>query len=118
VDEELGPFSWGSYFYPPPNIRDVRVEDLKNFGRVEELYRQAVRVKLIEASEAGVVNFISAAARAARVTGDAPRVFIGIVKRKLWNHITAQDEDRALGALRKFRAYNPDRFRIAACVPS
>jgi len=99
---------------PAPNIRDVRGEDLKSFGRVEELYRQAVRVKLIEASEAGAINFISAAARAARVTGDAPRVFIGIVKRKLWNHITQADEDRALTALRKYRADNPQRFRVAA----
>jgi hypothetical protein len=99
---------------PPPNIRDVRTEDLRSFGRVEELYRQAVKIGLIEASEAGVVNFISAAVRATKVEGDAPRVFIGILKKKLWNFITQGDEDRALGALRKYRGENPDRFRSYA----
>ena len=103
---------------PPPNIRDVRVEDLRSFGRVEELYRQAVKIGLIEASEAGVVNFISAAVRATKVEGDAPRVFIGILKKKLWNFITQGDEDRALGALRKYRRENPDRFRSEMLLPS
>lgn len=101
---------------PKPNIRDVRAEDLKSFGRVEELYRQAVRQKLIEPTEAGVVNFISAACRARGVTkGDSAKIFIGIIRQNLWTHITQRDEDRALTALRKFRSENPNRFRY--CVP-
>jgi hypothetical protein len=99
---------------PPPNIRDVRAEDLKSFGRVEELYRQAVRIKLIEPTEANAINFIGAAARATRVEGDAPRIFMGIIRGKLWKNITDADEDRALAALRRYRANNPDRFRLAA----
>ena len=97
---------------PKPNIRDVRAEDLKSFGRVEELYRQAVSLKLIEPTEAGVVNFISAACRARGVAkGESAKIFIGIIRRKLWTHITQRDEDRALTALRKYRSENPDRFR-------
>lgn len=99
---------------PPPNIRDVRPEDLKSFGRVEELYRQAVKVNLIEATEANAINFIGAAARATRVEGDAPRIFMGIIRGKLWKNISDADEDRALAALRRYRAENPDRFRVAA----
>jgi hypothetical protein len=50
----------------------------------------------------------------AGLEGDAPRIFMGIIRGKLWKNITAADEDRALGALRRYRAENPDRFRIAA----
>ena len=81
---------------------------------MEELYRQAVKIKIIEATEANAINFIGAAARATRVEGDAPRVFMGIIRGKLWKNISDADEDRALGALRRFRADDPDRFRIAA----
>lgn len=98
----------------PPNIRDIRAEDLKSFGRVEELFRQAVKVGLVDSSEASAINFIGAAARASSVEGDAPRIFMGIIKGKLWKNITQADEDRALGALRRFRADDPDRFRVAA----
>ena len=62
----------------------------------------------------GAINLISAAARAARVGGEPPKVFMGIIRRKLWNHIAQADEDRALTALRKYRANNPERFRVAA----
>jgi hypothetical protein len=98
---------------PPPNIRDVRAEDLQSFRRVEELYRQAVKVQLIEPSEANVINFIGAAAKATRVKGEAPRIFMGIIRGKLWRNLTSADEDRAVGALRRYRAENPNRFRLA-----
>ena len=95
-----------------PNIRDVRPNDLLHFGRVEELYRQAVKLGLAEPSEAGALNFLSAAVRAQSVKGDAPRVFMGIIRRRLWAHITQADEDRAIAVLRRYRAENPGRFRI------
>lgn len=98
---------------PPPNIRDVRAEDLNSFGRVEELYRQAVRIGLIEQTEANAINFIGAAARASRVEGDTPRIFMGIVRKRLWSNINQGDEDRALAALKRYRSENPDRFRSA-----
>ena len=46
--------------------------------------------------------------------GDAPRIFMGIIRGKLWKNISDADEDRALGVLRRYRAENPERFRIAA----
>ena len=110
---------WVQSALPPPNIRDVRAEDLRSFGRVEELYRQAVKVNLNEPTEANAINFIGAAARARELAnlgriGDGPRVFMGIVRNKLWSNISQSDEDRALGALRRYRGENPDRFRSAA----
>jgi len=97
-----------------PRIYDVKPEDLGSFSRVEELFFQAVKRELIEPTEAGAVNFLAAAVRAKTVSGDAPRVFMGIVRGKLWKNITQADEDRALAALRRFRADNPDRFRCYA----
>jgi hypothetical protein len=98
---------------PAPNIRDVRTDDLKSFSRVEELYTQAVKCRLIEPTEAGAINFISAAVRAMAVPGDAPRVFMGIIRGKLWKNITQRDEDRALAALRRYREKDPERFRFS-----
>ena len=97
-----------------PRIYDVKPEDLGSFSRVEELFFQAAKRGLIEPTEAGAVNFLAAAVRAKTVSGDAPRVFMGIVRGKLWKNITQADEDRALAALRRFRVDNPDRFRCYA----
>lgn len=97
-----------------PRIFDVKQEDLGNFSRVEELFFQAVKKGLIEPTEAGAINFLAAAVRARTVLGDAPRVFMGIVRGKLWRNITQADEDRALSALRRYRVDDPDRFRLAA----
>jgi hypothetical protein len=98
----------------PPTIKNVLKADLENFGRCEELYFQATRKNLIEASEAGAINFLAAAVRAKSVSGDAPRIFMGIIRKKLWKNITQADENRALLALKRFRVDNPDRFRLAA----
>jgi len=97
-----------------PDIRNVQSSDLKSFGRVEQLYFQACQQGLVQATEASAINFLSAAARATSVAGDPARIFMGIVRRRLWNYITQAEEFRALGALRKYRADNPDRFRLVA----
>lgn len=97
-----------------PKIYDVQSSDLGHFGRVEELYFQAVKRNLIEPTEAGAINFLAAAVRAKAVPGDPPRVFMGIIRRKLWANITQADEDRALSALKRYRESNPDRFRYCA----
>jgi hypothetical protein len=94
-----------------PRITNITREDLRRSSTVEELYYQAVRRGLIEASEASVINFLAAAARATAVEGDAPRVFMGIIRRKLWHHITQVDEDRAVSALKRAREKDSNRFR-------
>lgn len=96
-----------------PRITDVRKEDLESFGRTETLYFQAIKKGLIDSSEATAVNFLAAAVRARSVeVGDSVKVFMGIIRKKLWKNITMADEDRALLALRKYRVENPERFRF------
>ena len=93
------------------SIHNVKREDLESFARTEKLFFQATAKRLIEPTEVGAVNFLAAACKAKRVSGDAPRIFMGIVRRKLWHHITQADEDRAVAALRRYRAEDPGRFR-------
>lgn len=99
-----------------PNIKNVVKEDLFNFSRAEALYFQACKLGLVQASEASAINFLAAACRARGLgkVGDPVKIFMGIVRRKLWRHITQADEDRALSALKKYRSEDPNRFRVAA----
>ena len=65
----------------------------------------------MQACESSALNFVAAAIRARSVDGDAPKVFMGIIKKKLWHHITQAQEQKANGVLKKFREVNPTLFR-------
>jgi hypothetical protein len=84
-----------------PSLRDIRREDLTRISSVLALYEQAVHVGWLERSDANRRNFVAAAVRAARANGDAPRIFVAIVRRGLWHHITAEEEERAVAALKR-----------------
>ena len=88
-----------------PDIRDVKPIDLEQFGRTEKLYQQAAEQGLIQDSEAMFLNWISAAVRAktCETATDRTKVFMGIVRRGLWKHITQAEEDRARAAIFKYR---------------
>jgi len=87
-----------------PCLRNVRIEDLMAFSRTEALYRQAVSASWIHDSEASFLNWVGAAVRAKTCrAGDPVRVFLGIVKRGLWSHITDADEERARLAINRYR---------------
>jgi hypothetical protein len=86
-----------------PTLRNIRLEDLRRLSRLKVLYAQATAAKWLAQSEANLRNFVAAAARATRVDGDAVRVFVGIVRRGLWHHLTSADEDRATIALKRDR---------------
>lgn len=87
-----------------PSIRNVQREDLMSYSRTESLYRQAVKVSWVEDSEASLLNWMSAAVRAKCCRARDPvRVFVGIVKRGLWNYITEADEERARRAIVRYR---------------
>jgi hypothetical protein len=63
-----------------------------------------------------VLNWLAAALRANSVRdGDPVRVFVAIVRRGLWSHITQAQEERARVALARFREVDPGRFR-ARCA--
>lgn len=87
-----------------PDLRNVQPEDLLAYSRTEALYHQAVKESWIEDSEANLLNWISAAVRAKSCRARDPvRVFVGIVKRGLWSHITDADEERARRAIVRYR---------------
>lgn len=87
-----------------PCLRNVQREDLMSYSRTESLYHQAVKASWVKDSEASLLNWISAAVRAKSCRARDPvRVFVGIVKRGLWSHITDADEERARRAIVRYR---------------
>ncbi len=88
---------------PKPTLKNIQLEDLHRLSRLEQLYEQATAAKWLPECEANLRNFVAAAVRATRVSGDAVRIFVGIVRRGLWHHITQEQEDRAAQALKRFR---------------
>jgi cytosine/adenosine deaminase-related metal-dependent hydrolase len=68
-----------------------------------ELYRQAVAVGWLTASQANEQNFLAAGVRAKRQAGNPVRIFVGIVRRGLWDYITQEQETQAVQALKRWR---------------
>ncbi len=101
-----------------PDIREVVPEDLGSLPRLDELYRQAVRRRILDGTESDALNFVCAAARALSVPCRSPeRVFMGIVRRRLWSHVTLAQEDRARSSMARFRRSRPEAFRPERPVP-
>jgi len=91
----------GKEILEKPTLRNITSADLQRLPRLKALYAQATAQKWLTHSEANLRNFIAAAARATRVNGDAVRIFVGIVRRGLWHHLSIEDENRALRALKR-----------------
>lgn len=87
----------------PPNIKNIQLEDLRRVSRLLALHRQAVEAGWIERGEANLHNFVAAAVRSTRVTGDSVRIFVGITRKRLWHHITVDQEAKGVQALKNFR---------------
>jgi hypothetical protein len=105
----------GSGVLRKPDIRSVREEDLRRLDTLDELYRQAVRARILDGTESEVLNFVGAAVRAITSEVRAPeRVFMGIVRRRLWGHVTQAQEARARAGLTRFRSSRPEAFRISS----
>lgn len=98
-----------------PVLRNVVLADLRHLSRLEVLFRQATACGLIAGLESDALNFVAAACRAREeVEGDPVRVFVAIVRRGLWHHITGAQEDRARTALIRHRGKRPAAFRDEA----
>ena len=96
-----------------PDLKNVIAQDLMRLSRLEVLFKQAVSRGLVSSAEADALNVVAAAVRARQVRdGDPVRVFLAIVRRKLWHHVTAAQEDRARVLLRGYREGSSNRFRI------
>lgn len=95
-----------------PDFGNVVPEDLSHLSRMECLFRQAVDRGFLRGSEMDAMNFLGASIRARTVrAGDPVRVFVGIVRRGLWSHITCAEEERARAALARYREQAPFAFR-------
>jgi hypothetical protein len=101
-----------------PTLNSIQPEDLRKPLRLEVLYRQAVQAGWIEHSEASVRNFCSAAVRATRTGGRVGAIFAGIVKKRLWHHITQEQEDRAVIVIKRFREKQSSAFKLQASAPA
>lgn len=86
-----------------PDLRNIEPDDIKRLSRLRELYRQATEAGWIERGEAAFLNFTAAAVRATRAPGDPVRIFVGIVRGKLWHFITQEQEARASEIIRRER---------------
>ncbi len=87
-----------------PTINNIVIEDLQSFYRTEELYRLAVKAHWIADSENSFLNWMAAAVRAkSQKDADQVRLFVAIIKRKLFHFITSEQEERARRAIQKFR---------------
>ena len=89
-----------------PNINNIRTEDLYDAARLAALVRQQV---WCENTLANFQNFVASAVRARRVgatkarTSDPIRIFVGLVRSRLWHHITDADEGEALRLIGEYR---------------
>lgn len=105
--------------FSKPDIRNVNAEDLRSLSRLDALFQQAVSKRILGGTESDVLNFVSAAVRALSVKcRDPERVFMGIVRKKLWGNVTQAQEERALAGLDKIRRSRPDAFSLFAPVAS
>ena len=96
--------SGGEESLPAPTLKNVLREDLEQFSRTEALYHEAVGASVVRASEASLLNWVAAAIRAKTVSSrDTVRVFLGIVKKGLYHHITHEQEERARRAVLHYK---------------
>lgn len=90
-----------------PDLKNVTLRDIEDFSRCERLFEKACDAGWLKRCEASKLNWIAAAIRAKEVgkkdpNSDAVKVFLGIVKRKLWGNINRSHEERAKQAITKY----------------
>jgi hypothetical protein len=81
----------------PPKLQNVISQDLFQLERLETLYSQAREKGLIQQNQADKLNFVAAAVRAwkLRQQGNPVKIFMGLLRKKLWMNISQSDEDKA-----------------------
>lgn len=99
-----------------PTLRNITPEDLKKPQRLQALYRLAVQSRWLDDSEMNFRNFASAAVRANRAGGRVGAIFRAIVTRKLWHHITQEQENRAAEVLARLRRRDSAFYSSADAV--
>ena len=104
--------------FPRPTLRDICREDLHSEDRLRELLAQAVEKGWLKNCQADALNFFGAAVRArTAANGDAVRIFVALVRRRLWHHITQAQEDEARRAVQPNRQPVRNGDRLAGAEP-
>lgn len=85
-----------------PNLRDVVLDDLKDTGRLLDLYDQSVALGYVTTSERDRLRFVSAAEHARVIGTKNPcGLFVRLVRCGLWSFLTQDDEDAANTRLKR-----------------
>ena len=86
-----------------PNLRDIVLEDIKDTGRLLDLYDQAVALGYVTTSERDRLRFVSAAEHARAIgTRNPCGLFVRLVRSGLWSFLTQDDEGAANVRLRHY----------------
>jgi hypothetical protein len=85
-----------------PRLDDVRLEDLKDTGRLLVLLEQAIAREVVGESEADRLRFVAAAEHAMAVGKEnPPGLFCHLIRGRLWRYLTQSDEDLASSRLKR-----------------
>ncbi len=104
---------------PAPSLRNILRADLHAPERLRQLQRQAVARGWVRDCQADTLNFFAAAVRARSTSSRDPiRVFVGLVRGRLWGHLTQTQEDEARRMLRPVCGSNPADSGRTATEPA
>ena len=82
-------------------LRHIRLEDLHDMHRLLTLFDEACAKQLIRGSDSDRLTFVASAEHAHVIgTTNPPGLFAHLIHRKLWHHVTQEDEDTARRRLR------------------
>ena len=85
----------------PTGLRRLQVAELQDADKLATRWAAAVRMGLVQESEADRLRFYGAAVHALRVASRNPcGLFATVVRRKLWGYLSQADEDQARALLR------------------
>ena len=93
---------------PVPNLKNILPTDLSDQERLESLFQQAVDREWVRPCESDKLNFLAAAIRARTTSAREPvRVFVTLVKRRQWSHVTQAQEDEGRRAMQSSVPFQP-----------
>jgi hypothetical protein len=85
-----------------PTLKRTCLEDLREAGRLDCLYRQATDAGMVRASAANRLQWFAAAEHAIEAAERNPcGLFVALYRQGLWHHITQAQEDLARRKLKK-----------------
>ena len=101
---------------PSPTLANIRLVDLHDRQRLRSLQRQAVAKGWLLDCDSDALNFFGAAVRARSTPARDPvRVFVDLVRKRRWHHVTQAQEDEVR---RHFKAVPvAARMAVEGCAP-